>query len=84
MSESIRRVRLVFLLIEMLMMLGAPMPNVFMRTIERARTRRWERRRTRSLPKSVQALERLLRNNPGLTETWNRSTHIRRKADFSA
>lgn len=66
MSEVTRRFRLTFLFVEMIMMLGLPMPRHVINLRERFATWRWERRRTRALPTKTRGLERLLRMNPGL------------------
>lgn len=90
MSEVVRRVKLLALVIEMVMMVGVPTPRRLDTLRQRFDTWRWERRRTRSLPQEtrsyedgvrrlVRGYESLQRTNPVLFESWNRSTHIRRK-----
>jgi hypothetical protein len=66
MSEVIRRTRLLLLFIEMIMMLGMPVPSRLIGMRQRFATWRWERRRTRSLPTKTRGYEQLLRLNPGL------------------
>lgn len=66
MSEVARRVRVTFLFVEMLMMLGVPAPRRLIGLRQRFDTWRWERRRTRSLPQKTRGYERLMRLNPGL------------------
>lgn len=83
MSEGIRRVKLLFLLFEMVAMLGIPAPRRWDTFIQQVRTRRWERQRTRRLPRTMRGYESLMRMNPELAEPWKRSTYIRRKSNFS-
>ena len=66
MSEVTRRVRLTFLFVEMIMLLGVPAPRLVADLRQRIATWRWERRRTRSLPQRTRGYEQLLRHNPGL------------------
>lgn len=69
MSEVTRRVRLTFLFVELVMMLGVPAPRRISDLNRRFATWRWERRRTRSLPQKTRGYEQLLRMNPGLIES---------------
>lgn len=69
MSEVTRRVRLTFLFVELVMMLGVPAPRRVNDLRQRFATWRWERRRTRSLPQKTRGYEQLLRMNPGLIES---------------
>lgn len=82
MSEPIRRVKLVLLMIELIMTLGVPAPRRLGAWLERRRVRRQQLVRRRALPPTQQALEVLLERNPFLMETWRRSTTITRKASF--
>ena len=83
MREGIRRIKLIFLLVEMVAMFGIPAPRRWNTFIQRVRTRRWERQRTRRLPRTMRGYESLMHLNPELAEPWKRSTHIRQKSNFS-